>query len=521
VPLAVPPRQSKTGAHETAFSDIEHGRGLDIDDRLPPSAITDGEIDGQPSPPPTNTQFVAHDFVREGLPKPQARHADPGVIAADILSRNFVGGFPVLRYWNESFWRWEHGRYVEVPPTEVRALVVNHMDPNWAHVKGEHISNVVEHLRAKTLLPSSVSPPLWLSDSQPAGFDARDCLPTRNHIVHLPSVVAGSSHYSVPATPTFFTTTACECDLDRSAQDPKDWIAFLTSVWGQDRQSIDTLQEFFGYFLTADTRQQKMLLLVGPKRGGKGTIARVLRRLVGECNVAGPTLASLATNFGLSALVGRSLAIVSDARMSGKLDQATVVERLLAITGEDKVTIDRKHRPAIHCKLPTRIFMLSNELPRLSDASGTIVSRFIVLKTSKSFFGQEDPMLTEKLIAELPGILRWAIDGWQRLQKRGHFVQPANGFGSVETMIDLASPVTAFVRDCCVVDPMASVETEALFRAWVMWSTQQGQRNITNTQTFGRDLHAAYPGVHTSLRRQASKRMRVYKGIALRPDASD
>ncbi len=48
-----------------------------------------------------------------------------------------------------------------------------------------------------------------------------------------------------------------------------------------------------------------MLLIVGPTRGGKGTIARVLTHLIGPDNVAGPTLASLASNFGLAPMIGR------------------------------------------------------------------------------------------------------------------------------------------------------------------------------------------------------------------------
>ena len=40
-----------------------------------------------------------------------------------------------------------------------------------------------------------------------------------------------------------------------------------------------------GYLLTSDTRLQKILILVGPKRSGKGTIARVIRGLIGDENV--------------------------------------------------------------------------------------------------------------------------------------------------------------------------------------------------------------------------------------------
>jgi len=40
------------------------------------------------------------------------------------------------------------------------------------------------------------------------------------------------------------------------------------------------------------------------------------------------------------AAVNKSLAIISDARLSGRTDQAIVTERLLSISGEDSLTID-------------------------------------------------------------------------------------------------------------------------------------------------------------------------------------
>ena len=59
-------------------------------------------------------------------------------------------------------------------------------------------------------------------------------------------------------------------------------------------------------------------MIVGPKRSGKGTLARVLSALVGQANVAGPTLSGLATQFGLSALINKPVAIIADARFSGR-----------------------------------------------------------------------------------------------------------------------------------------------------------------------------------------------------------
>jgi hypothetical protein len=84
---------------------------------------------------------------------------------------------------------------------------------------------------------------------------------------------------------------------------------------------------------------------------------------------------------------------------------STVVERLLSISGEDSISVDRKFLGSINLKLPTRFVFLTNELLRLSDVSTALAGRFLVLKLTRSFYGQEDPTLTEALFAELPEIL--------------------------------------------------------------------------------------------------------------------
>jgi len=143
-------------------------------------------------------------------------------------------------------------------------------------------------------------------------------------------------------------------DFDFHAGPPTEWLRFLSQLWPNDPQSIATLQEWFGYCLTLDTRQQKILMMVGPKRSGKGTIARVLRRLIGERNVAGPTLSSLSEPFGLEPLLGKSVAIISDARLGGT-GSSVVTERLLSISGEDSLSIGRKYTTAVQGKLDTRL----------------------------------------------------------------------------------------------------------------------------------------------------------------------
>jgi putative DNA primase/helicase len=371
------------------------------------------------------------------------------------------------------------------------------------------IADLVDALRAVTHEPITIATPSWLEARKPhVSLAADEFVACRNGLVHWPTRTL------YPPTPRFFVHHSIGFDFRPKPPRPKRWLTFLDEVWGSDDESIETLQELLGYLIAGDTRQQKMFLLVGPKRSGKGTIARVAKAMLGAHHVAGPTLASLGTNFGLSPLIGKPVAIIADARLRGP-DTGIVTERLLSISGEDVLTIDRKYREPWTGQLPSRIVILSNELPRLTDSSGALASRFVVLVMTKSFYNREDPDLTDVLCGELPGIFNWALDGLERLRARGRFVQPAASRDAIRDLEDLGSPVGAFIRDECVAGREFSVRCDHLYDAWQRWCHRYGRRS-TSAQIFGRDLKSAFPSVRMARPRGGDgSRYRMYEGIRL------
>ena len=84
-------------------------------------------------------------------------------------------------------------------------------------------------------------------------------------------------------------------DYDGDALDPERWDAFLAELWGEDVEQVRALQEWFGYVISGRTDEQKIMLLCGPTRGGKGAIARVLTALVGTRTRAGRRCPACAT----------------------------------------------------------------------------------------------------------------------------------------------------------------------------------------------------------------------------------
>ena len=334
---------------------------------------------------------------------------DPISTARTIAAAKFTSNDrPTLHHHRGAFWQWRGSFYSLIEDGDIKAEIwtflehADRLDGSGSSVAFKptraRVSDVLDAMAAACNLDARIEPPAWLgnegTDQSPPG----EFLSVANGLLHL------STGELYPHNASYFGLSASDVEFDPAAPLPLKWLGFLSELFGEDVEALAALQDWFGYALAPDTSQHKILLVVGPSRSGKGTIARVLSALVGRNSVAGPTLASLSSNFGLEPLIGKPLAIISDARLGARSDQAAIAERLLSISGEDALTIDRKFRRAWHGRLTTRFMLLTNELPRLVDASGALAKRFLILTLENSFYGREDPTLTGQLLAELPGI---------------------------------------------------------------------------------------------------------------------
>lgn len=424
-----------------------------------------------------------------------------------------IGGRRELHFWTGNFYEWRGACYTLLAPDVVRARLYEWLaiqtTVDGAAVKPTRrlVDNVIDALRACAILEVSRMP-CWINKPEPV--PANEAIAFSNGLLHI------RTRRLLPHNLFLFSTNAIEFNFDPHADPAINWVNFLDDVFADDAQ-VSALQEWLGYVLTGETDQQKAALMVGPIRSGKGTIARVTRALVGASNCCAPTLATLTQPFGLAGLIGKQLAILSDVRLSTRSDLATITENILRITGEDSISVDRKFLPQWDGQLGVRFFVLSNELPAFSDTSGALASRFLLFQTKKSFYGLEDLGLTERLLQELPGILNWALDGLDRLRRRGHFVQPESSREALAQLDLLGSPVKAFLADCVIIEPGASVLCADLFSAWVTWCNEQRRDKPGTQQLFGRNLSAAVSALRVVQRRdELGARHRWYEGVRLR-----
>ncbi len=455
---------------------------------------------------------------------PRCKNTEPVRLAEAFMQYAYTkDNEPTLVRWARAWWRYDGTRYVEHDDEALERDVIKfldiavapHRDIKTGAIHHERVVATTKHVNDTRKALVGVAPsvtsaaPHWTSplDQDP---DALDVVACENGLLNLSDLTL------LPRTPRFFATTAIAAPYDPQGPEPVEWLAFLKSVWGDDTESVQLLQQIFGYLLTADTAQQKLFAIIGPKRSGKGTIARVLKALLGDDAVVNPTLASLEQPFGLAPLVGKMVAIIGDARLGGKQDQAQVVERLLSISGEDRLSINRKNRDAIDVRLVCRVLLLSNELPRLYDTSGALASRFAILSMTRSFLGSEDIGLEQKLLAELPGIFRWAIAGRQDLHERGRFIEPLASEAARRHLAEVSSPIAAFLEETCSFGEGLEVSRDRLYDAYRDWCKSSGIDHPRDKAWFGRDLHTLHPEVGDAERRPpVGKRYRVYTGVVL------
>jgi len=438
--------------------------------------------------------------------------------AREFVARQFTrNGRSELVHYRGDFYQWLGTHYEELEVDGLRSKIYEFLDQALTRSKFGYapfnpnsfkVNQVLDALAASVHEQARTNAPLWIGELEHAD-DPTKLIACRNGLLNL------ETRELLPHTPHLFNVNSLPFDYDANAPTyPPQWMKFLRELWPGDedgKRARLALQGMFGLMLTLDTSYQKIFAIIGPKRSGKGTVGRVLRSLLGKENVAGPTLASISTQFGLEPCINKQAAIISDARLGKNSNLQVIAERLLSISGEDALTIDRKYKSAWTGQLGLRFLILSNELPQIPDAAGAIASRFIIWMLTTSFYGKEDLTLTEKLLTELPGILNWALAGLYRLRNRGYFQMPKASLAAIRQLEDLASPVRAFLRDWCdLTDPNATANVKILYKAYRYWSDERGMR-VKNSIVFGRDLRAVQPQIGTGGR----GRERYYTGLQL------
>jgi putative DNA primase/helicase len=190
--------------------------------------------------------------------------------------------------------------------------------------------------------------------------------------------------------------------------------------------------------------------------------------------------------------------------------------RIKAMTGGDPITA-RFMRQDFFTFDPTfKILIAGNHKPAIRVVDHAIRRRFkIVPFTNKP--KHKDTKLTEKLKAEWPGILRWAIDGCLEWQRQG-LNPPEIVSNTTNEYFAEQNTFARWLEECCDIGPYKQDSHANLFRSWKKWAEADGEHAGSGKAFTDRLLKA----LGDACSRARGKSTRGFRGVAVTPvDTSD
>lgn len=461
---------------------------------------------------------------------------DPLTIARAFVAHHLVDGCCTIRRWKGRYHVWKNGIYEEQDDEIVDGMLyaftasLRIPSPNGpsALVPDKKLIEYVHHALAPLIQVPSETPTCWLDASERQRPAIDRCVFCANGTLAIDPWLAGRADAFIAPTPWLFILRTLATPYDPQAKAPR-FERFITEIFDDDADRIMAMRMLFGYWLITATFLQIIVVFSGLPQTGKGSLMKIIEEILGLscCN---PSFEEMGGRFGLEGLVGAQLAILSDVHDTGP-NAKSAVEKLLKISGEDSVNVERKHKPALKSlHLIARFILAMNELVALPDVAGAFARRLVVIAFKRSFLGKGHAGLANEIVAnEAPGVLLWALDGLRLLQHlmddaatKGlptkdeviRHLRTASSVEDQETLEDLGNPVRVFLRERCCLGAAYSLDLDDVYDEWRNWADRNGHQ-VRSKSRFTNDLVMATRGaVSVGQRCDANGlRPRVLKGI--------
>ena len=178
-------------------------------------------------------------------------------------------------------------------------------------------------------------------------------------------------------------------------------------------EAIEAFQKYIGMTLLGGNDAQQFMLLEGTAGGGKGTLVEIIKKVIGEENIA--ELRTMHTNerFELSGYVGKTLLIGAD--VPGSFLQQKGSESIKKLTGGDLLDAEFKHangRSKLRGEFSIVITSNNSLHVRLDGDNDAWRRRLILLRFVNDPPKKPIARFADKLFAEEgAGILNWMVQG--------------------------------------------------------------------------------------------------------------
>ena len=246
---------------------------------------------------------------------------------------------------------------------------------------------------------------------------------------------------------------------------------------GGDPELQSFLQRMIGYSLTGATREHALFFLYGTGANGKSVFLSTVSGLLAEYAKATPASSFTASAneqhpTGLAGLRGARFVTAIETEDGARWAESTIK----SLTGGDKIAA-RFMRCDFFEFLPEfKLVIAGNHKPGLRSVDEAIRRRLHLVPFTVTIPQEErDPSLTEKLRAEFPGILAWAIRGCLEWQEHG-LNPPAIVRIATADYLAGEDTIGRWLEEDCLEDEAIWTPSASLFSDYKAWCERTGEK---------------------------------------------
>ena len=295
------------------------------------------------------------------------------------------------------------------------------------------------------------------------------------------------------------------------------------------------LQRAFGCAATGKP-EKVLFVLHGEGNNGKTTLLEIIRDTLGDKQYAGQVqvdslmirpkeaLSSNAVNTDLADLQGSRFVSSSEVEQGQRLS----LSRVKYLTGLGQIKARRLREDMITFQPTYKLFLDCNHKPVITDPNDAIWNRVKCVPSNVEIVGDEiDKDLPDKLRTELPGILRWIIEGAVLYHREG-LGDPPDVVAATEQYRQESDRLKEFFEDCCVLAGAGNeaswkkerwwVPAAELYAAYSSWAEAMGNKYPLSKDNFDERLvkQGRIRGRERPEGGRKSKQVRVWLGIRLK-----